>query len=147
MNQIMLAAVCRIIVGPRGRRIPSYGDLFTAYTKGLFADYFRFNPLVTVQTVYKFANRTTPYPHFLGHHYAGDSGLRRNLSDMMGIADACASITLLRQIQAEVHAWVPGHLPPETANSLGYNYVNHNATRHDIAVYLADMMHYALCAT
>lgn len=146
MNQVMLAAICRIIVGPRGRRIPAYGDIHTAYTKGLFADYYRYNPLVSVQTVYKYTNQTTPYPHFLAQHYAGDSGYRRNLGDMMGIADACASITQLCQIQGEVHAWVIGHLPPETADSLGCNYVNQDATRRQVAVYLAEIMHYALCA-
>lgn len=147
MNQTMLAAVSRIIVGPTGRRIPAYGSIQAAYTLGLYADYYRYNPTVSVQTIYKYANHTTRCPHFWARHYAGTDGYRRNLSDMMGIADACASITLLRQIQDEVHKWVIDHLPPETAFGLNENYVNQDANRHNIAVYLADVMHYALCAT
>lgn len=146
MNQIMLAAVNRIIVGPAGRRIPAYGSIHAAYTLGLYANYYRYNPTVSVQTIYKYANHTTRYPHFWAHHYAGSDGYRRNLSDMMGIADACASITLLRQIQDEVHMWVIDHLTREIAFVLSKNYVNQYPNRHDIAVYLADVMHYALCA-
>lgn len=68
----------------------------------------------------------------------------RTLSDMMGVVDACASIALLRQIQDEVHRWVVEKLPPETAALLNRNYVNQDANRHHIAVYLADVMHYAV---
>lgn len=146
MNQTMLAAVSHIIVGPTGRRIPAYGSIQAAYTLGLYADYYRYNPTVSVQTLYKYAGHTTRYPHFWTRHYAGTDGYRRNPSDMMGIADACASITLLRQIQVEVHQWVTDHLPPETSLGLHKNYVNQNPSRNEIAVYLADVMHYALCA-
>ena len=105
MNQIMLAAVNRIIVGPAGRRIPAYGSIHAAYTLGLYANYYRYNPTVSVQTIYKYANHTTRYPHFWAHHYAGSDGYRRNLSDMMGIAGMLIMIpissvfyTLLREI-------------------------------------------------
>lgn len=146
MNQIMLAAVCRVIVGPTGQRIPAYGGIHAAYTRGLFADYFKYNPPVTDKTMYKYANCTTRFPHYFPRHYAGDSGYRRNLSDMMGIADACASITLLRQIQSDVHKWVTNHLPADVSQTLQQNYANHDVTRRAVAVYLADVMHYAICS-
>lgn len=146
MHQIMLAAVCRIIVGPTGRRIAAYGNIHTAYTQGLFADYYKYNPPVTNKTCYKYANRTTPYPHFLARHYSGASGYRRSLRDMMGVVDACPSINLIRQTQSEVHNWVTAHLPPNAAQTLSQNYVNQSAARREVAAYLADVMHYAINA-
>ena len=145
MNQRYLAALSRILVGPTGRRIAAYGSIHSAYSQGLFADYYRFGKPACTKTYYKYANRTVPYPHQLARHYAGADGHHRVLADMMGIADS-ASIPLLRQIQEEVHTWVIAHLPPETAFGLNKNYVNKNASRNDIALYLADVMHYALCA-
>lgn len=91
MNQTTLAAVSRIIVGPTGRRIPAYGSIQAAYTLGLYADYYRYNPTVSVQTIYKYAIHATRYPLFGARHYSGTDGYRRNLSDMMGIAGACAT--------------------------------------------------------
>lgn len=145
MNQLMLAAVCRIIIGPTGRRIAAYGSIQAAYSQGLFADYYSYRKPACTKTYYKYANRTVPYPHQLARHYAGARGHHRVLADMMGIADS-GSIPLLRQIQDEVSQWVADHLPPETASDLSKNYVNQGASRHEIAVYLADVMHYAVNA-
>ena len=145
MDQIMLAATCRIIVGCNGRRLPAYPDIRAAYTEGLFADYYRYNPYVSTKTCYKYANASTPYPHFLERHYGDPGGYRRNLSDMMGIVDACSSITLLRQIQSELHQWVSAHLTAEEADAVNCNYVAQDANRREVAIYLADVVHYALC--
>lgn len=145
MDQIMLSAVCRTIVGRTGRRLPTYSSIRDAYTKGLFADYYRYNPIVSTKTYYKYANASTPYPHFLMRHYSGANGYRRNLSDMMGIVDACPSITLLRQIQGELHQWISAYLPMEEACAVCQHYVATNASRREIAVYLADIMHHAIC--
>jgi len=141
----MLAAICRIIVGRNGRRLDPL-DIKAAYTQSLFADYYRLNPWVCRQTYYKYMNGSTPYPHFLGRHYAGANGYRRNLSDMMGIVDSCTSIVLLRQIQDEVHQWVVTHLSANEVSAINSNYVFGAANRREIAVYLADVMHYALNA-
>lgn len=145
MDQVMLAATCRTIVGCNGRRIPAYPDLRTAYTQGLFADYYRYNPYVTTKTYYKYANTSTHYPHFMEKHYSGSGGYRRNLSDMMGIADTCTSVTLLRQIQSELHQWVSAYLPQGEADVVNRNYAAQDAGRREIAVYLADVMHCAIC--
>ena len=106
MDQVMLSAVCRTIVGRTGRRLPAYTDICEAYTKGLFADYYLYNPMVSTKTYYKYANAAVPFPHFLNRHYSGASGYRRTLSDMMGICDAC---------------------------------------RREIAIFLGDVMHRAIC--
>lgn len=145
MNQRHLAALSRIIVGPTGRRIAAYPNIHAAYSQGLFADYYRCSKPACTKTYYKYANRTVPYPHQLARHYAGANGHHRVLADMMGIADS-ASITLLRRIQDEVHMWVITHLPPDVIPFLNENYVNHQATRREVAVYLADVMHYAINA-
>lgn len=144
MNQLMIAAVCRIIVGPTGRRMPAYRDIQAAYTQGLFADYFSLNPMVSVKTCYKYANRTAPFPHFLEQHYGGSKGYRRTLGDMMGVVDSCPSITLLWQIQSEVYRWVETHLQGEVAFHINENYVNTNASRSQIARYLAVAVHFAV---
>ena len=144
MDQMMLAAVCRIIIGRNGRRIAAFPDIETAYMQGLFADYYTVYPHVTVKTLYKYIRGSTPYPHFLARHYGAPNGDRRTRSDMMGLVDACPSILLLRQIQDEVHQWVCGYLTLDEALSVCCHYVSQNATRRDIAIYLADMMHYAI---
>lgn len=143
MDQRMLAAICRIIVGRNGRRLGPL-DIKTAYTQSLFADYYQYSQWACRQTYYKYMNGSTPYPHFLGRHYAGANGYRRNLSDMMGIVDTCTSIVLLRQIQAEVYQWVITQLPANAISAVNSNYVSGVANRKQIAVYLADVMHYAL---
>lgn len=144
MDQIMLSAVCRIIVGRTGRRLPAYSGIREAYVNGLFADYFLYNPAVSTKTYYKYANATTPYPHFLARHYSGPNGYRRTLSDMMGICDTCTSIVLLRQIQDELYQWVSVYLPVDEASAVCQHYVASNADRREIAVFLADGMHHAL---
>lgn len=145
MDQIMLAAVCRIIVGRYGRRIAAYSDIRSAYTNGLFADYYRFNPLVSVKTYFKYAGAKTPYPHFLERHYGGPKGYLRTLGDMTSICDVCTSIVLLHQIQDELHHWVSVHLPPDEVRLLDTHYVGSESDRREIAVYLADTMHHAIC--
>lgn len=145
MDQIMLAAVCRILVGRTGRRIPAYPGIRDAYTKGLFADYYLFNAVVSTKTYYKYASATTPYPHFLERHYSGPKGYRRTLSDMMGICDACTSIVLLRQIQEELYQWVSAYLPAEEACAVCQHYIASDAGRREISVFFADVMHHALC--
>lgn len=145
MDQIMLAAVCRIIVGRTGRRLPAYPSIRKAYINGLFRDYYLYNPPVSTKSLYKYANRSVAYPHFLYRHYNGSKGYRRTLSDMMGICDACTSITLLRQIQYELHQWMSGYLPAEEAGTVCQHYVASDTSRHEIAVFWADVMHHAIC--
>lgn len=145
MDQILLSATCRIIVGRTGRRLPVYSGIRAAYTTGLFADYYRLNPILSTKTYYKYTNATTPYPHFLPKHYSGPKGYHRTLSDMIGICDACTSISLLRQIQDELYQWVSSYLPAEEAGTVCQNYVAPDAGRHEIAVFWADVMHHALC--
>lgn len=140
----MLSVVIRIIIGRNGRRIAAFPDIETASIKGVFADYYSNNPHVTAKTIYKYRRGTQPYPHFLARHYGAPNGYRRTLSDMMGLVDACPSILLLRQIQEEVHQWVIEYLPSDEAISVCCNYISQNATRGDVAIYLADMMHYAI---
>ena len=144
MDQMMLAAVIRIMIGRNGRRIVAFPDIETAYIKGVFADYYSIHPHVTAKTIYKYRRGSQPYPHFLVRHYGAPNGYRRTLSDMMGLVDACPSLLLLRQIQGEVHKWVSAYLPLDEAVSVRCNYVSQNATRGDVAIYLAEMMHYAI---
>lgn len=144
MDQRMLMALCRIVVGPTGRRLPAYPDIQAAYTQGVFADYYCYNAHVGIKTFYKYASASTPFPHFLVRHYGGDHDYHRNLADMMGLVDACPSLTLLKQIQDEVFRWTTAYLPEDEAAAVCKNYVNQNATRRQIATFLADMMHYAI---
>lgn len=145
MDQIMLTAVCRIIVGRTGRRLPAYVNIQEAYVNGLFADYHLYNPVVSTKTYYKYANASTPFPHLFARHYGGSTGYRRTLSDMMGICDACTSITLLRQIQDELYRWVSAYLPAEEACAVCQHYIASDAGRREISVFFADVMHHALC--
>lgn len=145
MDQIMLNAVCHIIVGRTGRKLPVYSNIRNAYTKGLFADYYLYNPVVGTKTYYKYANTSAPYPHFLLRHYSGPKGYRRTLSDMMGICDACTSIVMLRQIQSELYHLVSTYLPEDELYTVCQHYVASDASRHEIAVFWADVMHHALC--
>ena len=140
----MLHAVSCMIIGPNGRRIPAYPDIQTAYIDGLLADYYTYNPHVSAKTYYKYAGGTAPYPHFIDRHYGGAKGYHRTLLDMVRLAEASPSIILLRQIQDEVYQWVIGYLPSDAAASVCRHYISQNATRRDIAVYLADVMHYAI---
>ena len=144
MDQIILSAACRIIVGKTGRRLPAYANIREAYVNGPFADYFLYNPPVSVKSLYKYANATTPYPHFLARHYGGSKGYRRTLSDMMGICDACPSIILLRQIQDELYRWVSAYLPVEEACAVCQHYIASDAGRREIAVFFADVVHSAI---
>lgn len=145
MNQTVLAAVCRIIVGPTGRRISAYPGIYYAYTQGLFADYYCTYGAVSDKTLYRYANQDFRYPHFIARHYGGERGYHRTLGDMMGIADS-TGILLLRSIQDDLHKWVAENLSAQDAQALAINYVNQNASRHQIALYLADVMHYAINA-
>lgn len=144
INQPLLAAICRILIGPTGKRIAAYPDVTAAFTDVLFADYYRLNPVVCRQTYYKYLKNTVPYPHFLSKHYGPPNGRRRTLSDMMGLVDACTSIGQVRQIQSEVHQWIVSHLSAEEAAILHRNYVTENASRREVAEYLADIMQHAL---
>lgn len=144
MNQHMLAAICRAIIGPTGRRIAAYPDIQTAYTQGLYADYYRLNPIVCEKTCRKYCCGTTPYPHFLHRHYGDAGGYRRTLADMMDVVDTCPSITQLRSIQDDVHAWVSTHLSAADAQALDAHYAAQDTTRRQIAEYLADVMQYAI---
>ena len=76
MDQIMLVAICRITVGHNDRQL-GHPNITTAYTQGLFADYYCYNPYVYTKTLYKHANATTPYPHFFVQHYSGICRLSR----------------------------------------------------------------------
>lgn len=147
MDQRMLAAVCRILVGPTGKRLPAYKDIQDAHTKGLFADYYRVNPPVGRKTIYKYANTSTPFPHFLLQHYGGLDDYRRNLTDMMDLVDACPSLNFLRRTQDEIFQWTSAYLPEEEAKEVCKNYIEQNATRRQIAIFLADVMHYAITRT
>lgn len=144
MNQIMLSAICRIIVGQNGRRL-GHTDIRAAYTNGLFADYYCLNPCVCQKTYYKYINASTPYPHFLHQHYGSASDYRRILSDMQNLVDQCASVSLLRQIQAEVFQWIEAHLPPEETAAVCQNYAAQEASRSEISVFFADTLHHAIC--
>lgn len=144
MDQRMLAALCRIIVGPTGRRLPAYSSVEAAFTQGLFKDYFSYNAVLCRQTYYKYLSASTPFPHFLIRHYGGSNDYRRNLSDMMELVDACPSLTLLNQIQDEVFQWTTAYLPKNEAAEVCKNYVGQNATRWEIAVFLADVVHHAI---
>lgn len=144
MNQMMFTAVSRMIIGQNGRRIPAYPDIQTAYIDGLLADYYTYNPHVSKKTYYKYLRGSIPHPHFIDRHYGGAKGYHRTLSDMVHLTDASASIILLRQIQDEVYQWVMGYLPSDAAASVCRHYISKNATRRDIAIYLADVMHYAI---
>lgn len=145
MDQIMVAAVCRILVGRTGKRLPAYANIREAYVNGLYADYYLYNKPVSVKSFYKYSNTSAPYPHFLSRHYGGSKGYRRTLSDMMGICDACPSITLLRQIQEELYQWVSAYLPAEEACMVCQHYIASGAGRREISVFFADVMHHALC--
>jgi len=144
INQPILAATCRIIIGPTGRRIAAFSDVTTAFTQGIFKDYYRLNHAVCRQSFYKYLKTTQPYPHFLAQHYGPPNGRRRTLSDMMGIVDACTSIMQVRQIQYEVHQWSVTNLSAEEAAALNQNYVAQNASRREVAVYLTDVLQHAL---
>lgn len=148
MDQVMLAAICRIIVGPTGRRLPAYGNIETAFAQGLFKDYYSFNPMLSRKTFYKYINESAPFPHFLEKHYGTKSSdYRRTLSDMLELVDNCPSLTLLRQILDEVHQWTKANLPKDEAAKVCKNYVDQNASRREIAIFLADVMHYAITRT
>lgn len=146
LDQRFLAALCRIIVGPTGRRLPAYGNVVVAFTEGLFKDYYTYNPVLSPKSYYKYLNTTAPFPRFLGKHYAAKSSdYRRTLSDMLELVDNCYSITLLWNIQDEVFRWATAYLPKDETAGVCKNYVSRNATRREVAVYLADVMNYALC--
>ena len=51
---------------------------------------------------------------------------------------------VIHQIQDEVYEWVTGYLPPAEAAYVCRHYIATDATRREIAVYLADSWHYAL---
>lgn len=144
MDQRLLAATCRIIVGPTGRRLPAYRNILEAYTKGLFRDYYRVNRTRSIKNYYKYTKEAVPYPHFLLRHYGGPKDYRRNLSDMLELVDDCPSIRLLCMIQAELYRWVSAYLPSSEAEEVCQNYVNQNPTRREIAVFLADILHFAI---
>lgn len=144
MDQQLLAAVCRIIVGPTGRRLPAYRSIEDAFTQGLFKDYFSYNSVLSRKTFYKYLNETTVFPHFLMRHYGGANDFHRNLSDMMDLVDACPSLVLLKQIQDEVFQWTSAYLPKNEVSKVCKNYVEQNATRLEIAIFLADTLHYAI---
>lgn len=144
MHQPMLYALSRIILGRNGRRISALGDIRTAYTQ-LFADYYQANPNLSIQTYYKYAKQAKPFPQSLGAHYAGDRGYRRTLGDMLCLVDNAPCITVLYQINSDVHQWVTTHLSPDTAQLLGRYYVTTKPSRRQIALYLSDVLHFALC--
>ena len=144
MHQPMLYALSRIILGRNGRRISALGDIRTAYTQ-LFADYYRTNPQLSIQTYYKYSKQAKPYPQSLCVHYAGDRGYHRTLGDLLCLVDNAPCITVLYQIYSEVHQWLATHLPPDTAQLLNRSYVNDKPTRRQIALYLTDVLHFALC--
>lgn len=138
----MLAATCRLVVGHNGRRL-GHPNIKTAYLC-LFADYYRYNAAPCIKTYYKYANTSTPYPHFLTRHYGGANDYRRTLNDMMNLVDTCVSLTLLRQIQDELYRWIVSYLPAEESETVCQNYVAQNPCRRDIAVFFADAMHLAI---
>lgn len=144
MDQHMLAAICRIVVGPTGKRLPAYSSVEAAFTQGLFKDYFSYNSVLSRKTYYKYLNSTNPFPHFLVRHYGGANDYRRTLADMMELVDNCPSIVLLRQIQDEVYQWTSAYLPVNETAEVNKNYVRQNATRREIAIFLADTLHYAI---
>ena len=145
MHQSMLFALSRIILGRNGRRISALGDIRTAYTQ-LFADYYRTRPReLSVQTFYKYATRVKPYPKTFSAHYAGDKGYHRTLGDLLCLVDNAPCITVLHQINIDVHQWVTTHLPPDIAQPLSRSYVNTKPSRRQIALYLTDVLHFALC--
>ena len=143
MDQTMLVNINRIIIGPTGRRLPAYADIKEAYVKGVYADYYQYNPTLCIKSYYKQSKGAAPYPHFLGNHYSGSSGYRRTLSDMSGICNACCSISLLHQIQEELYQWVTAYLPPDEASALCRHYVKSDADRDQIAGFFATVMHHA----
>lgn len=145
MNQYILTAVCRIIIGSAGHRLTVYPNIQSTYTDGLFADFFRCNPHISAETCRKYCRGTKPYPRPLIRHYRGSDGFRRTLGDMMGICDACPSITLLHTIQEEIHRWVCEHLPETDHRALDAHYIPHNPNRRQIAEYLASVLHYSIC--
>ena len=48
-------------------------------------------------------------------------------------------------IQSELHQWVSAHLAAEEADAVNCNYIAQDASRREITIYLADVVHYALC--
>lgn len=144
MDQKMIRAVCCILVGPTGRRLPAYCNVKDAFTQGLFSDYFTYNSILTSKTFYKYLRATTPFPHFLWRHYGGANDYRRTLNDMMNLVDTCVSLTLLRQIQDELYQWIVSYLPAEESETVCQNYVAQNPSRSDIAVFFSDALHFAM---
>ena len=148
MDQLMVNAITRIVLGPTGHRLPIYPDIQSAYIDGLLADYYACHAPVGVKTCYKYITGAVPPPHFWGAHYRRPDGYHRIQSNMTRLVNASPSLIQLRQIQSEVYDWVSGYLPAVKAASVCRHYVAQDATREDIAVYLADIWHYALtCKT
>lgn len=144
MNQYMLAAICRIIIGPTGHRLSAYPNIQSAYMDGLFADFYRCHPRIGEEAFRKYCRGARPYPRPLIRHYSGPAGYRRTLGDTMGICDACPCISLLRDIQADVHRWVREHLSEEITQDLNACYVPYRPSRRQIAEYLASILHYGI---
>lgn len=144
MNQFMMASVCRIIIGPTGHRLTVYPNIQSAYMDGLFADFFRYNPHLSEETFRKHCRGTKPYPRNLIRHYSGPTGYRRTLGDMMGVCDACPSLSTLCDIQNEIHRWICEYLPEADHRTLDLHYIADHPSRYQIAQYLAVTLHYSI---
>lgn len=133
-EQTMTHTIIRIITGRTGRRLPEYGGLENIWTRGVMASYYRHSGATACDKhVRRILGGGSGLSHLIPEHYI--DSYDRILADMQGIARTCTSLHRLRKIQAEIRDALPA-----TVRAAAEPYYCPDATRDQIAAYLAQVM-------
>ena len=141
----MYTPFAQILIGPSGKYWPEYGTLDTLWCRGIHADYYRTRKYASPESCLRYCNGNAQYPRRLRNHYLQPKGLQMLRSNMLTVVNASTSLRRVQKIQEEIHNWIcklglstPEHLQIES------NYVAKTTDRHQIAIYLADIMYYVI---
>ena len=138
----MFSKVIKAILGPRGRYMVEYGDLYTAYCTGLFRDYHQNKRKLPGRAeVQNCCSGLATPPRWLAQHYAGEKGGRLLQKDVEDFVQSCTSLHRLREIKCGVQTVLDTH--GVSAKEIRHS-VRGDLTRDEISEYLTDVLQYTL---
>lgn len=148
MEKTIFADMAQRLLGPGGRMWPEYGTLDTLWCRGIYTDYYRNHHYAAESSCARYCAGHSKLPRPLQRRYTLPDGLQQLRHNMQHVVAASTSLARVRRIQMDVHGWVDTLMLLDTDKTqIEANYVAMDATRDQIAAYLADVLHWVTLAS
>ena len=135
------------LYGRKGRYWPEFGTQ-EAVWRYSFLDQYPDGEQASEESVQRYCTGISRYPSRLRKRYTQDDGLAVLIQNMERVVNSSSSLKRVRSIQQEVHMWLTtAGFPPKDLERINQCYVAADASRNEIALYLATVMHKIIIAS